>query len=860
MSRFRPCRDPGIVGCAQVAGACISTSDLDGNDAGGKAGNITITAGNFPTVPPVGIFTMEPGSALLANSTTQSAGEIIVSAGLSMDIDGLVRSYGGATGTAPQPRGGGPITLKSGCQLEITPAGVVSSEGRNPGADLVHLEGCEVVVNGLVQSIVTPRINGGHALPTNPPNRCNNDTATHGTANKFTACVEIWANNITIDSILPNKGEVDADGVTDNTTNDTRAWIDLFAKNNITINNDDVGPFSVHAKAGPTEGDFGGLITIKAARGQVRGHGAGQHPELRGTGRFDGAESAGRRRHHRGRRERELNAGVVLAQGGATATNRTGGSISGHSFNGVLSGQLPGLLNANAAAPVIGVITLQGCGNAAPGDGVNYTGTTLPPATILADACGGNPTLPPAVLAELVVLAPICTSPVCVQEGPCVKRGMKFEDLGVKGVKDPSDPGLGGWKIRAYSQPGNVFVAEVTTNPDGTYEFPNLTCGLLFTFCEVLQPTWTQTFPAAAGGEVVSCAGIDPSVVLGPLGYQETLVATAPSEDNDFGNVQEQGECPKFPGLQVNKTITIDPNNATQIQDAINALPAGQTLLIMPHLGKKTENITIDKSIKVVGCSITLQADHVSAPVVTIQAGAINGSTTDVHATGSTVAGYKIEGTKHLVKNVRSFNNAIGFWITATGNGNQVVGAQGTTGNGIGFKIDGDGNLVDSATDVSGSTSHGAQLTSTATGNTIKKSTFTGNSGEGILVEGSGNIVSENKLYSNVRNGIRVTAANTQLIKNLAGDKGKGNGLDGILVSGNSGPLTENTARANGKNGIEVTGTGHNLSKNTAGGDAQQANTGCEFVIGASNQNGGSNKANGQSFSFGAGGAACVNP
>lgn len=213
--------------CSDVEGACISTSDLEGG--GGMAGNITITVGNFPNTPPVGIFTMEPGSAVLANSTTGSAGEIIATAGLSMDIDGLVRSFGGITGVSPQPRGGGPITLKSGCQLVITPDGVVSSEGRDPGADLVHLEGCEVVVNGLVQSIVTPGTSGGHALPTSPPNRCNNDTATHGTANKFTACVEIWANNITINSILPNKGEVDADGVTDNTTNDTRAWIDLFA-------------------------------------------------------------------------------------------------------------------------------------------------------------------------------------------------------------------------------------------------------------------------------------------------------------------------------------------------------------------------------------------------------------------------------------------------------------------------------------------------------------------------------------------------------------------------------------------------------------------------------------------------------
>ena len=56
--------------------------------------------------------------------------------------------------------------------------------------------------------------------------------------------------------------------------------------------------------------------------------------------------------------------------------------------------------------------------------------------------------------------------------------------------------------------------------------------------------------------------------------------------------------------------------------------------------------------------------------------------------------------------------------------------------------------------------------------------------------------MSENKLYSNVLNGINVTATNTQVLKNLAGDKGKGNGLDGIKVSGNSGPLTQNTAGA----------------------------------------------------------------
>jgi hypothetical protein len=291
-------RGPGAAGpatdlkCADVEGACISSSN---NNGSGTAGNIKITVGDFPNTPAVGLFTMEPGSAVLANSTG-SGGAIEILAGLQMDVDGLVRSFGGTSGVTPQRPGGGPITLKSGCQLIITPDGVVSSEGQDPGADLVHLEGCEVTINGLVQSIVVPGTNGGHALPTTPANHCNLDTVTHPAVNKFTACVEVWANNITINSISPNKGQVNADGVTDNTANDTRAWIDLFAKNNITINNDNVGPYPCT----PTPGD-GGFRRADHDQG-----GAGQVRELgvRGAGRRGGPERPRWHRDHRGRGER----------------------------------------------------------------------------------------------------------------------------------------------------------------------------------------------------------------------------------------------------------------------------------------------------------------------------------------------------------------------------------------------------------------------------------------------------------------------------------------------------------------------------------------------------------------------------
>jgi parallel beta-helix repeat protein len=846
---------------AGVAGACISSSDSDGGgNNGARAGNIEITVGNFPITPPVGVFTMEPGSAVLANHTAGSAGEIVITAGKEMDVDGLVRSFGGIGGVPNQPRGGGPITLKSGCLLVITPDGLVSSEGLDPGADLVHLEGCEVQINGIVQSIALQ--SGGHSLPTNPPNRCNADPVAHPSPPAYTACVEVWGNNVVINSILPNKGEVSADGV-----RELRAWIDIIAKNDLTIINDTVGNYSVHANAAtgnPNSNSFGGVITLKALEGTFEsGSGTvanpGNAPAEVVQANATGVGSDGGIVTIQAALDVLLHTSSIQAQG-PDGSNTRGGTIGVKSFNGQVSGTALAGSELNASGGVggsgLGQVTLSAC-SALPYPAGTYGGTITPlPPLVLFPVCGGAPT-PPTAFA----LAIDCNDPlICLPGGDCVKRGMKFRDDG-DGVKEVGEPGLGGWKIRAYTAAG--FETEEETLADGSYEFNTLTCGVEYTFCEVLQSPWTQTFPPALGGKVVSCAGLepDPAIILGPRGYRETLVANSPSENNDFGNFLQNGVCPKFPSLSPDVTIIIDPNNATQIQAAINALPLDKTLLILPLNGKKTESIIIDKRIKVFGCSITLDGANGSGPVVTIGAGAAMGTTTDVHATGTTGAGYLIAGQSHTVKNVRSFGNGIGFLIT--GSGNTVLGAQGTTGNGIGFKIEGSGNTVDSASGVTGNTSHGAQLTASATGNTVKKSTFTGNSGEGIFVEGTGNIISENKLYSNVLNGINVTGASTQILKNLAGDKGKGNGLDGILVSGTGGPLTENTARGNLKNGIEVTGTGHTLTKNTAGGDAQQANTLCEFVIGASNLDGGSggtNKANGQSFTFGAGGEGCVNP
>ena len=99
----------------------------------------------------------------------------------------------------------------AGCGL--TTKGRMTSKGRDPGADLVHLEACDVSIRGLVESTGKAHRRAGTA-----PNSCDNVDdglparccGPDKPANA-TACIEVWANNITIDSIGTNAGELNAD-------------------------------------------------------------------------------------------------------------------------------------------------------------------------------------------------------------------------------------------------------------------------------------------------------------------------------------------------------------------------------------------------------------------------------------------------------------------------------------------------------------------------------------------------------------------------------------------------------------------------------------------------------------------------
>ena len=180
---------------------------------------------------------------------------------------------------------------------------------------------------------------------------------------------------------------------------------------------------------------------------------------------------------------------------------------------------------------------------------MNVSGTTFPSRgtptvpTQLADACGGAPALPGYVALQERGLERL---PSASSSRGATKSGRKFNDLQGDGVNESSDPGLGGWEIRAYADddPQNGVldeaelaagpVATTTTSDSGAYSF-TLEPGS-YIICEVQQAGWTQTFPTGAPAE----CDVDPS--LGAQGYAVTLAAGENDPGNAFGNREPEPE------------------------------------------------------------------------------------------------------------------------------------------------------------------------------------------------------------------------------------------------------------------------------------------------------------------------------
>ena len=391
-------------------------------------------------------------------------------------------------------------------------------------------QGCTVVIDGLVESTGT-----GHALPNNPANHCNLDPAAHpvGGASFYDACVEIWGDTVTINSILPHKGEVNANGA----RNPGRGWIDIFARRDITIVNDAVGNYSVHANSATAvnTNSFGGLVTVKSSIGKFTA--SGLAISANGTG---GGSNGG---------------DVIVQAGGAgaagdvafgTATIQATGPNGSNTAGGHIVGQIVQRFRHRGRARRAERGGWIGSSYSGPGHRrarrrasailrPRYPGTVTGTRTDTAGVCGGTPSFSLVghwdtgqSPAQFIAAAATCATTQC--GGTCLKSGLKFNDLNANHAKDVGEPGLSGWEIKLLNATQTAVLATVNTAADGSYSFAGLAPGT-YVVCETPQATWNQTFPVPGAG-IVACAN-------GTLGYQFTLAFVdnvCQHLDNDFGN------------------------------------------------------------------------------------------------------------------------------------------------------------------------------------------------------------------------------------------------------------------------------------------------------------------------------------
>ncbi|MCE9643624.1 right-handed parallel beta-helix repeat-containing protein [Candidatus Parcubacteria bacterium] len=377
---------------AMESGATISSSDTaGGNPNPTGSGDITIDVNGAIDVRTgafiaAGYFDSNPGSGGAIDIKTQ-VGDI--------DIDGFVLSQSHLSGTgAVQAPGGGTIFITAGVKdnlgshLTISDTGVVSSKGKDPGADLVHLQGCGVTIFGLVEST-----GAGHAIPNNPPNHLDGTFRPDKPANS-TGGVEVWAgHSITIDSTGSHNGEINADiGITGGTQG--IGWIDLFSRDGaIKIIGDVTGPFAVHANGGLQQNtDAGGLVTVKSTKSEIIASGLAIQADSTTGGSNGGVivvEALG---------NVNLNTATISAQGDTNPVGGLGdgGTLSVRSFAGNIS-------------------WTSGTGDVRPDGTINLTafGTITLGATFAAgspnqfnDISGGRPTLPDYVILPLCVVDP----------------------------------------------------------------------------------------------------------------------------------------------------------------------------------------------------------------------------------------------------------------------------------------------------------------------------------------------------------------------------------------------------------------------------------------------------------------------
>jgi parallel beta-helix repeat protein len=839
----------GTTAASHGAGATVSligaTIDTSTFKAGTVAGNITISVGDFPNNP-TGELLMEAGTYVTANGGYQ-AGVIDISAGKSAIIDGNVLSQvlAGTTGggnSATTGFDGRAITIATGCGLDV--GGTVSSFGRDEGADLVHLESCEVIVRG--GGIVESSGSGntpGHAPPgTDHPNHCaanypaNADQTgfrpDHGPARSHSACIEIWAKVIDI-----------REGGIVRTAPIGNGWIDLFATEVVKVaGGTGAAPFAVDA-SGASQWVVAGEITVKVKNGPFKGTGNTLQATALAEGGDIVVEAEGTNTPCCSSELTGITLGTseVEARGSGTSDG-DGGTIHLIAYNNAITGENPGVLDLNKfGGGLYGTATLEACIDPA----TTYTGTVIGNRVdIIRAQCGGEPTF-----ADYVVFN---RNGIWSECGEITISGLKFNDLDGNHANN-GEPGLGGWTIHITGP--NGYDSTAITAGDGSWSKVLPGPGT-YTVCEVLQSGWSQTFPQA-GQNTTDCATGE-----GAVGYLVVVDTESACCDTgvtvvglDFGNFLTQRliTCKEDPNRAALLTRTVntsqpvggggvagDPYNYWTVQAAYDAAKSSLQSEVIGLFSKTTENLVLNgtKSLTITQCeSAQVTAANSALPVWKITS---TGKLLIIgpDSVGGTL-GWELVTGGHTLKSIRS-NGASVAGVRVSSNGNDVS-FNNITSSGIGLDILGSSNKFKSGT-IGPNSAGGIHIGASKTGNNVSGATIQQNGLYGVWVEGSSNSIQSNKLYKNAL-GIKVTGASNQIKSNQV-ETSTG---DGIYVAGNSNVIQDNKVSKNGGNGINVAaGTGNNLKSNASNNSGE--NAGFEFTRSVTVTNGGSNKADGSSI------------
>jgi parallel beta-helix repeat protein len=703
-----------IAGNMNLKNDVVISSSKQGS-GGGNGGDLTFAvAGNID---------LEPGSTIAANSIGRRAGDITMTADGTIDIDGLVSAGPNtnvlstkltqkvlAAGRTMQR--GGKITITStnlsNCP-NVTVGGIIVSQGEDPGADTVTLEGCGLEIFGLVAS-VSKKVFAKVVLRSGE---------------------DIDINGQDLGGSGPNQGRVRAD-INRGEGSDTKE-VDLFATGNITVNGPTAATATIfvvtaNGAVGPSPGNRrpGGTIIGISLEGMITATGK----TFQANGTRDGGTI-----DLQAKANVNLDGASLAAVGDFTPPGLgDGGTIEVRSFMGTLSWQ-----NGNGDVRPNGKIELTSCGAVINTTGTNFNGVIPLTATGM---CVGAPVLPAGV-ARL----PECQ---CGQPGqPCIEVTKACTDASA-----PSQPiaftgvvsNCGGVTLTNVTVTDNhagVVLTGVTLNPQGQQDDSANYSGSY-------MPT---TVPST---NTVTAQGTPPT---GPP-VMDTASATCSVED-----------CPEDPRRVL--TSTADPTgtthgglpNYTTVQAAVNAAGLNAAIGLF---GQFKENVSIgnDKQLTLTQCTVAriVAADNSqpavrifsSKPIIVIGLDTVGGT-----------VGWSIQSNGNDLRGVRASGASVAG-IGVFGNNNDVSWNS-VRDCAIGVWVEGDSNDLRGGT-VEESTDDGIRFTTTANNNTLRGASYIrNNGGDGVQVDGSSNTLFDNKrVEDNAQDGIHVNGTGNELEKNAA--------------------------------------------------------------------------------------------